>query len=413
MKKEKVPELRFPEFDESFLNTTLGKISKFSKGKGVSKSDVSEDGTECIRYGELYTKYGELIDETVSNTNLNLDELVLSEEDDLIIPASGETAVDIATASCVKRKGIALGGDINIIKCDQDSTFLAYYLNGKKKTNIARYAQGSSVIHLYSTQLKLLKLNLPTKPEQQKIASFLSAVDTKIEQLTRKKELLEEYKKGVMQKLFPKAGEQHPELRFKDEHGEDFPDWEVKRLGRICEMTSSKRVYLSDYVEEGIPFYRGKEISELRMNQTPSDILYIKKDKYFEFKAKYGVPKKNDILVTAVGTLGNVFRIRNNDPFYFKDGNLIWFRKIKENSIFLEILLQWYNRILLKTSIGSTQKALTMVELRKLKFSFPSTLEQNKISEFLEELDQKIEFIDSRIGKTKTFKKGLLQKMFV
>ena len=199
-----------------------------------------------------------------------------------------------------------------------------------------------------------------------------------------------------------------PTLRFPEFNGE----WNGKKLGNIAEFTSSKRVYLSDYVDQGIPFYRGKEISELRLGIKPSDILYITEKRYEDFKKKYGVPLVNDILITAVGTLGNVLKINNDDKFYFKDGNLIWLRKIKEDAGFLEILLQWHNRDLIKTSIGSTQKALTMVELRKITFPFPSTREQQKIASFLSSIDTKIEQLGKKISLLEQYKKGMMQKLF-
>ena len=124
-----------------------------------------------------------------------------------------------------------------------------------------------------------------------------------------------------------------PELRFKGFKEE----WIFKKIGKIAELTSSKRVYLTDYVERGIPFYRGKEITELKLGKIPNDILYITESSYRDFKKKYGVPQKDDLLITAVGTLGNVLRIKDDSEFYFKDGNLIWFRKINEFSPFLEI----------------------------------------------------------------------------
>jgi type I restriction enzyme S subunit len=111
------PKLRFPEFSENWNKHNLGEIACFSKGKGISKAEITENGaTECIRYGELYTTYGETINEVKSKTNINQKDLVLSEANDVIIPASGETQIDIATASCVLKSGIALGGDLNIIK---------------------------------------------------------------------------------------------------------------------------------------------------------------------------------------------------------------------------------------------------------------------------------------------------------
>jgi len=171
----------FPDWEEK----KLGEIGSFLKGKGISKTEIDEDGaTPCIRYGELYTDYSEVIHEPISKTNLPTDELVISKANDVIIPASGETHIDIATASCVTKKGIALGGDLNIVRTNLDGVFLAYYLNNACKHAIARVAQGSSVIHLYSDQLKGLSLTFPDLPEQTKIADFLSAIDRKIESVT-------------------------------------------------------------------------------------------------------------------------------------------------------------------------------------------------------------------------------------
>jgi type I restriction enzyme S subunit len=199
-----------------------------------------------------------------------------------------------------------------------------------------------------------------------------------------------------------------PQLRFP----EFSMNWKRKKLGNIAELTSSKRVYLSDYVEEGIPFYRGKEISELKRGITPDDILYITEDSYNNFKEKYGVPRKGDLLITAVGTLANVLRITSNNKFYFKDGNLIWFKNIEENSHFLEFVLSYYEREIKKTAIGSSQKALTMVELRKIYLLIPSRDEQQKIASFLSAVDKKIEQLTRKKALLEEYKKGVMQKLF-
>ena len=199
-----------------------------------------------------------------------------------------------------------------------------------------------------------------------------------------------------------------PQLRFPGFDGE----WKFKKIGNIAELTSSKRVYLTDYVEQGIPFYRGKEISELKLGKIPNDILYITESSYQEFKEKFGVPQKDDLLITAVGTLGNVLRIKDEAKFYFKDGNLIWFRKITEFSPFLEIALDFYKSEIEKTSIGSTQRALTMVELRKLKFPFPTLPEQQKIASFLSAVDEKIQQLSRKKELLEHYKKGVMQQLF-
>ena len=412
IENKRVPELRFGEFDGHFKFHLFEDVFIFSTGKNIKQKEAApEFEIPCVRYGELYHMYGEVIDDVINKTNLDKTELLFSNGDEILLPSAGEDPLDIGSASALTLKNIAIGRTINILRPQQENIysqiFVSYYINEKLRKKISTLARGASISNVYNSDLKKLKINLPSLPEQQKIATFLSSVDKKIQQLTKKKAVLEDYKKGVMQQLF--SGQ----LRFKDKDGNAYPDWEEKRLGAICEMTSSKRVYLSDYVQEGIPFYRGKEISALRLNKNPIDILYISEERYNEYKSKYGVPEENDILVTAVGTLGNILRIRNNEPFYFKDGNLIWFRKIKESSSFVEILLQWNTRELLKTSIGSTQKALTMVELRKLKFDFPSLQEQQKIATYLSSIDKKIDAVTNKITQTQTFKKGLLQQMFV
>ena len=188
----------YPEWEEK----KLGEIAKFSKGKNIAKIDISEEGFECIRYGELYTKYNEVIKEVTSKTNLKETDLIFSEIGDIIIPASGETAIDLATASCILKKGIALGGDINIIKTKENGIFLSYYMNNSKKYEIASLAQGISVIHIYNSQLGLLKLSLPSLPEQEKIANFLSSIDRKIELIEQELEKNKEFKKGLLQQMF-------------------------------------------------------------------------------------------------------------------------------------------------------------------------------------------------------------------
>ncbi len=203
---KKIPKFRFPEFKNAgeWEEKTLGEVAEFAKGKGISKADVVENGAlPCIRYGELYTHYQETINEVISYTNVSAKNLVLSQENDVIIPSSGETQEDIATASCVMKGGVALGGDLNIIRSNINGVFLSYYLNNTKKKDIAQMAQGISVVHLYFSQLKNLTIQIPLKPEQQKIASFLSSLDELITAQAEKIEQLKQHKKGLIQGLFP------------------------------------------------------------------------------------------------------------------------------------------------------------------------------------------------------------------
>ena len=205
--EEKIPKYRFPEFtkDGVWTKKSLDEVATILKGKGISKADIVEDGElPCIRYGELYTHYNETISKVKSYTNSSPKDLILSKANDVIIPASGETQIDIAKASCVLESGVALGGDLNIIRSKINGVFLSYYLNNAKKHDIAQMAQGIAVVHLYPNQLKTLKLQIPNPKEQQKIALCLSTLEEIITELTEKIEQLKLYKNGLMQGLFPK-----------------------------------------------------------------------------------------------------------------------------------------------------------------------------------------------------------------
>ena len=199
-----VPPLRFPEFTEEWKAEQLDNIATLSKGIGISKEQLSEDGEPCILYGELYTKYkSEIIKQVESKTDINGSKLKRSKANDVIIPCSGETAVDIATARCVPFDNILFGGDLNVISLHQyDGAFMSYQLNGKRKYDIARVAQGVSIVHLYGEHLKAIKTYNPTLPEQQKIAKLLSLLDDRIDTQNKIIEDLKKLKSAISKQAF-------------------------------------------------------------------------------------------------------------------------------------------------------------------------------------------------------------------
>ncbi|RGJ54592.1 restriction endonuclease subunit S [Bacteroides sp. D20] len=210
-----VPHLRFPEFTEEWKETKLGKIAEITKGSGISKDRLSEYGSPCILYGELYTKYkSEIINEVYSRTELDSSLLVKSKANDVIIPCSGETAIDISTARCVPFNNILLGGDLNIIRLkNNDGGFFAYQLNGTRKKDIARVAQGVSVVHLYGENLKHIRVYHPAIEEQKKITRLLSLIDKRIATQNKIIEDLKKLKSAIRKKMFS---------LLKDEYTESF-----------------------------------------------------------------------------------------------------------------------------------------------------------------------------------------------
>ena len=200
-----MPPLRVPEFTEPWETAKLGAIAEFSKGTGISKEQRSETGLPCILYGELYTTYtNEVIEDVVSKTDLDPTDLVKSQKNDVIIPSSGETAEDIATARCVTSDNVLLGGDLNIIRLVEpnDGRFMSYQLNGIRKYDIAKIAQGVSVVHLYGGDLKMLSVTFPQSPEQKKIADCISLLDRRISVQSGLIEDLQKLKAALVERLF-------------------------------------------------------------------------------------------------------------------------------------------------------------------------------------------------------------------
>ena len=397
------PKIRFPDFKGDWINNSLGEIAKFSKGKGISKEDISESGeTECIRYGELYTTYNETIDTVFSKTNLDTSDLVLSEANDIIIPASGETQIDIAKASCVLKSGIALGGDLNIIKSPNNGVFLSYYLNSKKNIDIAQLAQGISVVHLYAGQLSKLQLRIPSLPEQKKIASFFSTIDQKISQLKRKKILLEKYKTGVMQKIFSQ------EIRFRNDNGQEFPNWEKKRLGSIFKERNIQVPKSDEYPLMAFVANKGVAQKGERYNReflvNDGDNKKYKQTEYGDF-----IYSSNNLETGSIGL--NSFGSASISPVYsiFQIGESC-------NPQFISCYLVRKSFINKMTSyrqgVVYGQWRIHESDFLKIEEMIPCIEEQTKIAYFLSAIDNKITHTQTQIEKAVVWKKGLMQQMF-
>lgn len=259
---------------------------------------------------------------------------------------------------------------------------------------------GSSTVsantNINQEALKKLKIPIPpTLAEQKFIATALSDADALISSLEKLIAKKRNIKQGAMQKLLqPKKS------------------WEVKQLGEVAELTSSKRIFENEYVSNGIPFYRGKEISLLIENKRLEDEYFISQDRYNEIKRNFGVPKEGEILITAVGTLGNIYRIPDDNKFYFKDGNLIWLRNIRDiSSKYLSIQLKWLKDEIVNNAIGSSQKALTIWVLKKQKIPLPILAEQTRIATILSDMDAEIAALESKLEKYRKVKLGMMQNL--
>ena len=189
------------------------------------------------------------------------------------------------------------------------------------------------------------------------------------------------------------------------------------KLGDYCTITSSKRVFANQYVDSGIPFYRSKEIIERRSFKEISEPLYISQKVYDEFKAKFGVPNKGDILLTSVGTLGIPYWVKLNEEFYFKDGNLTWMKNFADG-LDSEYLYYWLSSsfgksLLLQRAIGSSQAAITIEILKKYKLLLPKVDVQHRIASILSTYDSLIENNTKRIRLLEKMAENLYKEWFV
>lgn len=192
--------------------------------------------------------------------------------------------------------------------------------------------------------------------------------------------------------------------------------WKETTLGEVAEITSSKRIFANEYLASGIPFYRGKEIIEKYNGNEVSTELYIHQEKFMEIKEKFGAPKAGDILLTSVGTLGIPYIVKENEEFYFKDGNLTWFRnfiELESKFLFYWIISDLGKEQIAKNTIGSTQQALTIVALKNLSILLPPLPEQKAIAEVLSSFDNKIELLREQNKTLEAFAQTIFNEWFV
>ena len=192
--------IEFPEWKKKRLED----VFYSEKGKGISKNQVVENGrNECILYGELYTQYNEVIFGIVSKTNF--EDGIKSEIGDLLIPSSTTTTgIDLANITALNKANVLLGGDITVLRSKEptNNIFYAYYLTNFKKNEIASYAQGSTIVHLYYNLIKDMLIDFPYIEEQTKIANFLSSIDKKIDLTAKELNYTKEFKKALLQQIF-------------------------------------------------------------------------------------------------------------------------------------------------------------------------------------------------------------------
>jgi type I restriction enzyme S subunit len=416
-----VPQLRFPQFNKPWVETRLGdeeNQTRFSKGKGISKADITENGRlPCVRYGELYTTYGVLIEKVQSSTDVPENELLLSDGDEVLIPASGETAIDIATATALQQRGVAIGSDINIIKSNIDPAFLANYVVSQKRV-IAKFAQGNSVVHLYNSHLSKLLFLKPEESEQKRIVTFLLTLSNKTTKLKNKSILLSKYKIGVLQRIFAK------ELHFKQDDGSSFPEWRRVKINKLFDWAPTNNLSREKLTEESgavqnIHYGDIHTKFSIHFFQNEASAPYVINE-----EAKFhenAFCRKGDIIIADASEdyadIGKAIEIME-----VKDGTLVaglhtYIARPKEQFApgFAGYLFQESSvrKAIKRLAQGISVLGISKTNLEKVELPYPHPAEQKKITTLLMSIDRKIAAVEQQIHKLERVKQGLLQQMFV
>jgi len=265
--------------------------------------------------------------------------------------------------------------------------------------------QTTSIAHLGASRFEQLCLAWPrTEVEQRAIAEALSDVDALLGGLGRLISKKRDLKQAAMQQLLT------GQTRLPGFEGE----WGVKTLGEVFEISSSKRVFQSEWRSEGIPFYRARELAVLGQSGLVDNELFISRTLYEKHRRAYGVPSVGDMLVTGVGTIGKVYVVSDDREFYFKDGNIIWFKI--EAKMSAEFLRQLYltNTVMKQVAeggAGTTVGTYTISAAKKTAIPFPTLGEQTAIAEVLTEMDAEIAALKQRREKTSALKQGMMQEL--
>ena len=393
--------MRFPHFTEKWTECELQDIANISKGAGISKDQLSDLGESCILYGELYTKYkSEVITDVISKTDIDTSNLVRSKANDVIIPSSGETAIDISTARCVPFDNILLGGDLNIIRLkDQDGRFFSYQLNGVRKHDIAKIAQGVSVVHLYGDSLRHLKVRYPSKAEQEKISSLLAAIDGRITSQSRIIEKLQSLMKGLNDYLQESATLSYT-LSFSD-IGEDYSGLS----GKSADDFGSGKPYITYLSVYSCTFVDDNCCAMVSVAPDERQNVVLNGDLLFTLSSE----TPEEVCYGAVYN-GNEKEIYLNS-FCFGVRNI-------EGKVYSPYMAYFFNSSRFRREVyplaqGSTRFNLQKSDFLHKKFALPSKDEQRKLFKILNAYDNKIKAEKLILAQYQLQKEFLLHNLFI
>ncbi len=384
--KEKKPKIRFKGFTEAWEQRKLGEYGDFTYGHSAPKWSVTPDAKiPCVRYGELYTKFGVKIDKVFSYTNMPKNKLVFSKGNEVLIPRVGEDPYDYNHCTWLSVPNVAIGEMISIYYTKQNPLFTAIMYNATLKNEFAIRVEGGSVTNLYYDKLKDINVAFPNKQEQEKIATLFYKIDNLITLHQRKYDKLVNVKKSLLEKMFPKNGNNVPEIRFRG-----FTEaWEQRKLG------------------DKYKFLYGE------YNNNPSN------DGQYPVYGANGIiggfnryNAENSVIIGHMGEYAGSVLWGEGKHFVTYNGTI---SKLSDNSISSKYGYYMLLHLeLAKICGGSGMPFLSYDQLKRVDCSYPIKIEEQiKIAKTLSSLDNLITLHQRKLEKLKNIKKSLLEKMFV
>ena len=408
--KMMVPELRFPGFSGEWEEKKFRNLIIESKLGGNYENAVANKGVPVIKMGNLGRGDINLnkVQYLPENKSYNEDDILKTS--DLLF--NTRNTLELVGKVSIWRNELPFAlYNSNLMRLkfneliEPSNQFMNYLFNIKKSIEQLRsIANGTpSVAAIYGKDLNHFRASFPSLTEQQKIASFLTAVDEKLQALKKKKDLLMQYKKGMMQKIFSQ------ELRFKDDDGNEFPEWEEKMLGEVGTFIGggTPSTKTPSFWNGDIPWISSSDLTDesiFRINTT----RFITSEAVLKTATKQ-IPEKSVLIVSRVG----VGKVAVNEVALCTSQDFTNLILYSDNYIFFAYLLKLKTNKLLEFNQGTSIKGFVKNDLEALQIAVPSLPEQTKIANFLSAIDEKINLCATRIEKTKQYKKGLLQKMFV
>ena len=376
---EKYPKLRFKGFSEPWKTDTLGNLGTFMKGAPLSKADITDEGTPFVLYGELYTTYGEVTHSIKRRTDKVVEPQFYSKVGDVIMPTSGETPEDIATASCIMLPDVILAGDLLIYRTQKvDGRLVSFVVKNKVNKQISSVAQGKSVVHVRAEELSKISISYPSDAEQQKILAMLELLEDKI---TKQRELIEhlkKYKRGLLDAVFNQ----------KIHVTNDDEEWQECRIGDILKILHGR-----DYKDYQAP---------------DGEYPVLGTGGIIDHATKYLC----DWACVLIGRKGTIDKPQYMDkPFWTVDTLFYSKPESSHDPKFQYYLFQTINWKKYNEASGVPSQSSSTIE--GINVNVPNLKTQEAIANLFSQIDELIDDYSVVLSHLQDYKKGLLQKLFI